>query len=285
MCTWNSNKAFFERVLRSTKREIPIHCFILVDRNSTDDTPQVVRRHFPHVRILLTDDRLAKARQLGIKQVDTEYFVFVDDDIILPRGWFARLWSNIDSRTGAIHAHAIPAKRLPYEEEWREWQAKWSERTAKPSEKGMLEVTKKNMNSFWGYTHNTIVRTELCRDWNPPVDLSVFEDHLLLRHIVKKGYIWKIMQELRVTHYSYKDLAEHLRKVKWRVAGGRIIGVVDYSLGQLLVTNLVKYLVKGLLASVDMGDPRILAYVLLLHATSVDGYLQWKKHAHLTRFP
>jgi len=283
MCTWNSNKPYFERVLQSIKREIPVHCFILVDRFSCDNGPQVVQRYFPDARIILTNSELAKARQLGIQFVDTEHFVFVDDDIVLPNGWFRGLWGYIDSETGAIHAQAVPVVPLLYEEKWRRWQEKRAERLGKMVERGILEVTEKNMDKNLGYTHNTIVRTDSCKDWRPPADLSVFEDQVLLWHIVKKGYKWRIVQEISVQHYSSRCLAEHLRKVRWRVAGGRMIGVLNYSLKNLLVADSVKRVAKSFKASLDLRDPRIMAYVFLLNVAYFDGYMRWSKWVRLIR--
>lgn len=282
MCTWNSNRSYFRQVLESIKREIAVHCFILLDRFSGDSTVQVVRQHFPDAKVILTNDELARARELGIKHVSTDFFIFVDDDIVLPKGWFQRLWKNVDSRTGAIHAHAVPAIRLPYEEKWGKWQEEWSESMGKPVKRGNVEVNDKNMDRFLGYTHNTIVRTDLCRDWRPPATLSVFEDQVLLWHVVRKGYKWKIVREISVQHYSYGNLTEHLRKVRWRIAGGRVIGVHAFSLKQLIIHSL-KRSAKGLKASMDQRDPRILAYVLLLNLAQVDGYSQWNKYVHLAR--
>jgi glycosyltransferase involved in cell wall biosynthesis len=292
MCTWNSNKPYFRYVLQSIKQEIPVHCFILIDRFSSDNTFQVVREYFPEAKLVLTDSSLAKSRQLGIQNVDTEYFVFVDDDIILPNGWFEKLWSSLDSKTGAIHAYAVPALRLPYEEKWRKWQEKWAKsklrmrklkRASLEKEAKIIEVTEENKNKFSGYTHNTIIKLDACKDWNPSSDFPVFEDQVLLWHIVRKGYKWKIAREITVQHYSYRNLTEHLRKVKWRIAGQRLVGLSNPSLKQLLVTDFIKRFVISCKACIDVKDPTVLAYVLLLHFAFLDGYLRWNKHVHLTR--
>jgi glycosyltransferase involved in cell wall biosynthesis len=292
MCTWNSNKPFFRHVLQSIKQEIPVHCFILIDRFSSDNTLQVVRSFFPEAKLVLTDSSLAKSRQLGIQNVDTEYFVFVDDDVILPKGWFEKLWSSLDSKTGAIHAYAVPALRLSYEEKWREWQEKWAKSKLRKrrlkdasleKESKIIEVTEENKNKFSGYTHNTIIKLDACKDWNPSSDFPVFEDQVLLWHIVKKGYKWKITREITVQHYAYRNLSGHLRKFKWRIAGQRLVGLSHLSLKQLLVTDFIKRFVIGCKACIGTRDPVVLAYALLLHFASLDGYLRWNKYVYLTR--
>jgi glycosyltransferase involved in cell wall biosynthesis len=280
MLAWNSDKPYFKHVLESIKREIPIHCFILVDKYSSDKTVQTVRTYFPNAKIILSDNQLAKARQLGIQHVDTEYFVFVDDDIILPNGWFEKLRKNIDSETGAIHALAIPAVRLPYEEKWRKWNEK--ELGTKKTLENTLEITKQNAHEIRGYTHNTIIKTALCKDWRLPADISVFEDQLLLWHIVNKGYKWKIVQELSAQHYPYENLKEYLRKVRWRTAGGRAIGMLNYSLKQILCDFLISLYI-ALKASVNLKEPRILPYILLLNFAGIQGYFNWIKYTFLPR--
>jgi len=288
MLSWNSNKPYFRHVLQSIKQEIPVHCFIVVDRFSIDDTLHVIREYFPEAKVVQTDGSLAKSRQLGIQNVDTEYFVFVDDDIILPKGWLEKLESNIDSETGAIHAYAVPALRLPYEQEWREWQEKWAvsklRKHKTPStkyESKIIEIVEGNKNTFAGYTHNTIIRLDACKDWKPSADFPVFEDQVLLWHIIKNGYKWKITREVTVQHFSYRNLTEHLRKFRWRIAGQRLVGLTVLSSKQLLFTLIAKRFVMSCKACIDYKDPRVIAYVLLLHFVSLDGYLRWNKYTHL----
>ena len=292
MCTWNSNKPFFRAVLKSIKREIPVHCFILIDRFSKDTTQDVVRSFFPEAKIFVTDKSLAKSRLLGIENVDTKYLIFVDDDIVLPKGWFKKLQNSLDVKTGAIQAHAVPGIKLSYVEKWSKWQEKWAKnklrirglnKKALNEEAKIIEVTEENKNKFLGYTHNTIIKLDLCKDWNPPKDLPVFEDQVLLWHIVKKGYKWKIDREITVQHYSYRNLSEHLRKVKWRFAGQRIIGLSDLSLTQLLFSIFTKRLILSCKACVDLRDPMVIMYVIRLHFAFLDGYLGWEKNMHLIR--
>jgi GT2 family glycosyltransferase len=54
---------------------------ILVDNASDDDTPALVRRHFPDVRVVrLPVNRGAVARNLGVLLARTPYVAFADDD-------------------------------------------------------------------------------------------------------------------------------------------------------------------------------------------------------------
>ena len=111
MCTWNSNKPYFEKCLKSIKREIPVHHFIVVDRFSRDGTVDVIKKHLKRVIAVQNHENLAKARAVGISIVDTKYFVFMDDDMELPAGWFKRLISYIDQDVGVVHEEVFWAGR------------------------------------------------------------------------------------------------------------------------------------------------------------------------------
>lgn len=85
----------------------------------------------------------------------------------------------------------------------------------------------KNHDEMRGYTNNTLLRTHLVRDWSPPSYICAYEDHLLLRHIVRKGYVWKIILNLTVKHYGIHSLKDYLRKSRWNAAGARLIRFDD----------------------------------------------------------
>lgn len=54
---------------------------VLVDNGSTDGTPGLVARHFPHVRVLELGRNLgAVARNEGVRAATTPYVAFADDD-------------------------------------------------------------------------------------------------------------------------------------------------------------------------------------------------------------
>ncbi len=54
---------------------------IVVDNGSGDGTPDLVRRHFPHVEVLeLGENRGVTARNVGVRHARTPYVAFADDD-------------------------------------------------------------------------------------------------------------------------------------------------------------------------------------------------------------
>jgi GT2 family glycosyltransferase len=66
--------------LRATlpRHEAPV---VLVDNGSSDGTPELVRRHFPHVDVVeLGTNHGSVARNIGVQRARTPYVAFADDD-------------------------------------------------------------------------------------------------------------------------------------------------------------------------------------------------------------
>lgn len=68
------------------RESLPVHDgpVIVVDNGSSDGTPELVRRHFPHVEVVeLDSNHGAVARNVGVERARTPYVAFADDD----SGW------------------------------------------------------------------------------------------------------------------------------------------------------------------------------------------------------
>ncbi len=152
MCTYNSCKPWFKRCLSSIKREVPICHLVVVDNYSYDDTVHTIKSIFPDAIIVKTRAKLAYARRLGVKYVDTDSFVFIDDDIELTSGWFTKLTSILDGGVGAVHGLHININ-LTYATEYSLWNLK---RLYKIYPSRIIDVTSINPYAFRGYTTNTI---------------------------------------------------------------------------------------------------------------------------------
>ncbi len=122
---------------------------------------------FPHHHWLKDDTitPLARARRYLIEKVDTDWFLFLDDDVEIAPGQVEHLLSfTSDPTIGAVEANSM----VPSVDALRR------HKTAK--------VTR-------GWTGSTLVRTSLVRDWSPP-PIRRFEDEHLRQHILKKGRKW-----------------------------------------------------------------------------------------------
>ncbi len=129
---------------------------------------------FHHTYIDPVTTPLSKARQNLISFVDTDWFMFIDDDMTYTEQHFKQLASMIDDKTGAIESNSmVPEVDILKRQK-------------------IAKVTR-------GWTGFTLIRTRAVKDWNPP-SIARYEDEHLRQHILKKGYTWKRALDCVVIH-------------------------------------------------------------------------------------
>ena len=281
MCTYNSNKPYFHAVLQRILEEVPVHCFIVVDRFSSDGTVGKVLEIFPKAKVVVSQENLGRARKLGIDIVDTPFFAFIDDDVLLLKGWYEHTKGLMGNSIGAVACIAklkTPLIRKVY---------KYAERTHYATRTRLVVSSKNNMDSQRGFTYATLMRKEACATWEPDGKLAACEDHEILRHVVRRGFLWLT---------SYFVFAEHLqsdqshltffwdvwRKTAWNIAGCRYTGLVKFNLGQLIFAILVKFW-SGIKISFLSRDALIFPYYYVNGLAFLYGYVCWKKKLFLRR--
>lgn len=268
MCTWNSNKPWFERCLKSIKKEIPVHCFILVDRFSNDNTLDVVKRIFPSARIIQTKSNLAQQRRLGIQMVDTDWFLFSDDDIEFKENWYNKIVSKVSANVKAINGVAIPTN----ESLEKFFLIRMGDGLMK-SRKSV--ASKENPNAMRGLAGNTLIQTSIVKDWAPPNYLSAYEDHLLLRHVVSKGFKWISPKDAQVKHHGAFTCRSEYKKGKWNGAGARLTKASTL-IGLLKV--MLYAILTGAYASIKIRNPYTILILASMQTGYIIGYLDWNKY-------
>jgi GT2 family glycosyltransferase len=86
---------------------------IVVDNGSIDDTPAIVKRHFPQVKLVaLRRNMGAAARNVGVEQATTPYVAFCDDDTWWAPGSFAHAVGMLDTypRLAVLSARILVGK-------------------------------------------------------------------------------------------------------------------------------------------------------------------------------
>jgi glycosyltransferase involved in cell wall biosynthesis len=180
----------FERSLRSVYREVPVKRLIVVDGFSTDDTLKILER-FPKVEVHQLKGNRAVARQYGIGQVETDWFMFVDDDVILCKDWFKNAQKHMLPNVGLIwgwdrvsNPHARNRIKVMY------YLRKIDEYHL------MLRNFKKR-----GGTHDALIRKEAVKDIQIPPELHVYEDWYIKTHVERKGFKCVVPPDLWCLHY------------------------------------------------------------------------------------
>ena len=96
MVTLNAEN-FLEKCLYTVYREIPVRKLIVCDGGSKDSTHEVFKK-FPRVNLLVKPEirTTGKALEYLMSLIDTDWFVIIDSDIELDRGWYDEMCSHKD---------------------------------------------------------------------------------------------------------------------------------------------------------------------------------------------
>ena len=88
----------------------PADELIFVDGASTDDTPDVIRRHLvrPSMRLIMQDAKrgISAGRNAGIRAASSDVVVFVDADVLLPRDFLRRIARHYENGADAVGVEA-----------------------------------------------------------------------------------------------------------------------------------------------------------------------------------
>jgi len=172
LLTKNSERVLV-KCLTALYQNVPVHRLIIVDGYSTDTTltiAETFNQKYNNVEIIFDHGTRASARQKGIMAVQTEWFMFIDSDVILCHEWFQRATKNINPHVGAVWGIEV-----------------WSTLKNPKLLKLFLLITYKIF-EIRGGTHDTLIRSVLVKDIQIPQELHVFEDAYIKEHITQKGY-------------------------------------------------------------------------------------------------
>jgi len=98
---WNG-KAFLEKFLPSVVNSGYGNLSIVVaDNASDDDSIEFLQRSYPNVRILprLTNEGFAKGYNSALKEVSADYYILLNSDVEVTRGWIEPVISLMESDT------------------------------------------------------------------------------------------------------------------------------------------------------------------------------------------
>ena len=171
--TKNSERVL-EKCLNSIYENIPVNHLIIIDGYSTDRTIEIVKRfQEKYGNLILIQERGTRgaARERGIKEVKTEWFMFVDSDVVLCDRWFEKAKKFLkEDDVGAVWGVEV-------------WYGMKNLRVLK----FFLWITRKIF-EIRGGTHDTLIRLEAVKDIKIPDELHVFEDAYIREWIARRGY-------------------------------------------------------------------------------------------------
>jgi glycosyltransferase involved in cell wall biosynthesis len=169
--TKNSER-ILEQCLNSIYENIPVNQLIIVDGYSTDRTLEILgnfNKKFNNIIVLKERGTRGKARQKAISKISTEWFVFVDSDVVLCNNWFKKAKKLMRDNVGAIWGVEV-------------WSVVKNMAVLKMFEKITMKIFRKR-----GGTHDLLVRHKAVKDIQIPSDLHVYEDAYIKSWIDKKN--------------------------------------------------------------------------------------------------
>jgi glycosyltransferase involved in cell wall biosynthesis len=203
-----------------------------VDHYSTDKTLDIAKKY--KAKIIFENVSLGYARQLGIENVSTEYFLFVDSDVIIKGNkWLEKAYDYFYSFDD------LAAIVLDMQSSY-------------------IEAEKLKM--FWGkfgrvntnfYCIVTLIRTDSVREIKIPRAINSGEDKYIGDWLVKNGWKYRLLKTEECYHFvDYSD-----KKSQWSGAGDRIY----YGL-KILPNIFIKLLaspIRGILPALAFRDIKI----------------------------
>jgi glycosyltransferase involved in cell wall biosynthesis len=212
LLTLNSDRKLRD-CLESVYRNVPVNQLIAVDGGSTDQTLNILQEfNLKHGNVKIINDKgnRATARQKGIESVKTNWFIFVDSDVVLCRDWYRKVLKQVNKDVGAVWGIEV-----------------WSNIQNQKTLKLFLWLTRKIFD-LRGGTHDTLVRTEAIRGIKIPQDLHIFED-AYIRSWVKRRYRVIACYDPFCIHYRPKTV--------WTLRGSLDLIVDSLRYGNVLIVG------------------------------------------------
>jgi len=247
-----------ELCLQSIVSNIPINKIIIVDGGSTDGTLEVICRYLDSkcINYYIIEDKYgtrASSRMLGIKAVETDYFIFVDTDCILCPGWYSKIRKCIRDNVGAVVGRDVPVI-LPRRH--LEARMKVKRRFGKVA---LPKTSRKK-----AFTGNTLILKEAIEGIKIPSYLHVGEDEYIRRFIESKGYKWIICNDAWCLHIT------KLHKPR----DAYYQGISSYLFKTLTLKRLMLHVVTSIPKFTLVGYPDVGVTVFKLSLLRLLGYLK-----------
>lgn len=200
--TMNSER-MLRKCINSVYENIPVSNLIVVDGFSTDATADIVKEFqekYGNVIFVQEKGTRGSARQTAIQMVKSDWFVFVDSDVILSKNWFAEAEKLIKDDVGAVWGIEI-------------WSVLRGWKVLSLFERVTLKIFEKR-----GGTHDTLIRRATVEDIKIPFSLHTYEDGYIKDCIEKKGYKVLGVYEPYCIHYRPEEVWTVQKHVEFMVS-------------------------------------------------------------------
>jgi glycosyltransferase involved in cell wall biosynthesis len=220
MLTRNSGHLLSES-LTSIYENVPVKNLIVIDGYSTDKTLQILSRFnkkYGNIKIFQVNGSRAKARNEGIRQVSTDWFMFVDSDVVLCKDWYKKAQADMASGVGAIWGLNVDV--IP-----------------NVTDKRILKlqsIVARECFNLRGGTHDILILRKAVEGIKIPDHLHTFEDAFIVKWILDHGYKVAIGNDIYCLHYK--------PPTNWNIRNGFSQAIVEFKCG-LVYSHVYEYIV------------------------------------------
>ena len=184
-----NSEHLLSRCLNSVYQNVPIKNLIAIDGYSTDRTQEILlrfNRKYGNVSLFQMHGSRAAARTEGIRRVSTDWFMFVDSDVLLCNGWFKKAHADMLEGVGVVwglNVDVIPNiknKRILT----------------------LQSIIARKAFNLRGGMHDTLILRKAVDGMRIPEHLHTYEDAYIVQYIASRGFKVAVGNDIYCLHYK-----------------------------------------------------------------------------------
>jgi len=184
-----NSEHLLSRCLNSVYQNVPIKNLIVIDGYSTDRTQEILlrfNRKYGNVSLFQMHGSRAAARTEGIGRVSTDWFMFVDSDVLLCNDWFKK--ANADMLEGVGVVWGLNVDVIPNIKNKRILT--------------MQSIIARKAFNLRGGMHDTLILRKAVHGMRIPEHLHTYEDAYIVHYIASRGFKVAVGNDIYCLHYK-----------------------------------------------------------------------------------
>ena len=219
MLTKNSEH-LLGKCLTSIYQNIPVKSLIAVDGFSTDRTLKILddfNEKYGNIDVFQMNGSRAKARTEGINRVSTDWFMFVDSDVVLCKDWHKKAQADVTSGVGAVWGLNVDVIPNVTYKRFLELQS----------------IVARECFYIRGGMHDTLILRKAVEGIVIPERLHTYEDAFIVQYIEKQGYKASVGSQVYCLHYK--------PPASWNMKNGISQAIAEFKCG-LVYSHAYEYM-------------------------------------------
>jgi glycosyltransferase involved in cell wall biosynthesis len=216
-----NSEHLLSKCLSSIYQNVPVKNLIVIDGFSTDRTLQILDKFnekYGNISLFQMKGSRAKARTEGISRVSTDWFMFVDSDVLLCKDWYKKAQADLASGVGAVWGLNIDV--IPNVKDKRILK--------------LQSLIARQCFYLRGGMHDTLILRKAVEGIRIPEQLHTYEDAFIVQWIEKHGYKVSVGSDIYCLHYK--------PPTNWNLKNGFAQAIVEFKCG-LVYSHLYEYMV------------------------------------------